>query len=197
MEEKMRKSILISAVITSFALAQSSWINTSEVVRRSLFSDHKAFKVGDIVTIIIIEVSSAENDARTSSSRSGAISGSVSGTGLLKFVPETGASVGTSNEFRGEGSTSNRGSVKAKISARIIAIDTTGNLLIEGTRRIKVNDGEQVIRIRGYVRPSDVNWDNTVFSFNIADAEIELSGKGMIYRVQGPSWVTKLLHWLF
>lgn len=167
------------------------------IIQRSLFSDQKAFKIGDVLTIIVVEVSSAESKAERDASRSGNINGSVSGSGALGFIPETGFSIGTGNEFKGQGSTSTRGIVKAKLGAKIVGIDSVGNLVIEGKRVVNVNGDAQIIKIKGVVRPSDINWDNTVYSYNIADAEIELIGKGMIYRNQSPSWITRLLHWLF
>ncbi|CUT00385.1 flagellar basal body L-ring protein FlgH [Candidatus Chrysopegis kryptomonas] len=188
----MLKKIFVAFVIFGFMRMYSQ-----EVIQRSLFSDHKAFKKGDLITIIVIEVSSAESNSEKNASRSGNINGSVSGSGALSFIPESGFSIGTGNEFKGQGSTSTRGTVKAKISAKVIGIDSSGNLIIEGKRKVSVNGEDQIIRIKGLVRPSDVNWDNTVYSYNIADAEIEFTGKGMVYRSQSPSWITRLLHWLF
>lgn len=188
----MLKKIFVAFVILGFMRMYSQ-----EVIQRSLFSDHKAFKKGDLITIIVIEVSSAESNSEKNASRSGNINGSVSGSGALGFIPESGFSLGTGNEFKGQGSTSTRGTVKAKISAKVIGIDSSGNLIIEGKRKVSVNGEDQIIRIKGLVRPSDVNWDNTVYSYNIADAEIEFTGKGMVYRSQSPSWITRLLHWLF
>jgi len=184
-------------IFALFFILASFDLKSQEVIQRSIFSDNKAFKVGDVITIIVIEVSSAENNTERSTSRSGNINASVSGSGALSFIPESGFSVGTGNEFKGQGSTSSRGTVKAKISAKVVGIDSAGNLVIEGKRKVSVNGDDQIIKIKGVIRPSDVNWDNSVFSYNIANAEIEFSGKGMIYRNQSPSWITRLLHWLF
>lgn len=186
---------LISIVVLTLFLSSSLF--SQDILVRSMFSDHKAHKVGDILTIIVIEVSQASNNASKDASRSSSISGSVSGSGALNFIPETGFSIGTGNEFKGGGSTSTRGTVKAKISARVVDIDSVGNLVIEGVRKINVNGETQIIKIKGVVRPSDIRADNTVLSFNIADAEIEISGKGMVYRSKDPSWIMRVLHWLF
>jgi flagellar L-ring protein precursor FlgH len=188
---------MVKKILVLFFAFASLDLKSQEVIQRSIFSDHKAFKVGDVITIIVIEVSSAENNTERSTSRAGNITGSVSGSGALSFIPESGFSVGTGNEFKGQGSTSSRGTVKAKISAKVVGIDSAGNLVIEGRRKVSVNGDEQIIKIKGIVRPSDVNWDNSVLSYNIANAEIEFSGKGTIYRNQSPSWITRLLHWLF
>lgn len=172
-------------------------LQAQEVTQHSLFSDQKASKIGDVVTIIIVEATSAESNMERDASRSGNIRGSISGAGALNFIPGAGFSVGTENEFKGRGSTSARGTVRARISAKIVGIDSMGNLIIEGSRKININGDAQIIKVKGVVRPSDVNWDNTIYSYNIANAEIELTGKGMTSRSQSPSWITRLLHWLF
>lgn len=196
MKIKIGLSAMLRASILFMVLSYLQ-VCAQDVVHRSLFSDQKAFKVGDVLTIIVVEVSSAESKAERDASRSGNINGSVSGSGALGFIPETGFSIGTGNEFKGQGSTSTRGAVKARLSAKVVGIDPVGNLVIEGKRVVNVNGDVQIIKIKGVVRPSDVNWDNTIYSYNIANAEIELTGKGMIYRNQSPSWITRLLHWLF
>lgn len=167
-----------------------------ENVGRSLFSDQKANRIGDAVTVLVVEVSSASNDAKTSSSRESelSLSGSnKSGTGAGMDIS---AGLGVGNQFRGEGATSSRGSIRAKISARVDSVMPNGNLMINGNRTITVNGEEQIIRISGVVRPSDVQADNSVYSFNISDATIVFEGSGIVSRAQGPGWLTKLLHWL-
>ncbi|MER3522595.1 MAG: flagellar basal body L-ring protein [Ignavibacteria bacterium] len=166
-------------------------------IGRSLFADQKAHRAGDAVTVLIVESSSAVNDAKTTTSRGSdiSLSGDVSisgGTGK-----SVGVGIGTGNKFNGEGSTSNRGSVRAKISAHVDSVLTNGNLAISGTRSITINGEEQKIIISGIVRPSDILPDNSVFSFNIADATIVIQGEGSLTRVQEPGWLTKIFHWLF
>jgi flagellar L-ring protein precursor FlgH len=105
--------------------------------------------------------------------------------------------VGTGNQFKGEGSTSNRGSVRAKLSAHVDSVLANGNLVINGSRSITINGEEQTIAISGIVRPSDIMADNTVFSYNISDAKIIVQGEGSLTKVQEPGWLTKVFHWLF
>ena len=71
-----------------------------------------------------------------------------------------------------------------------------GNLMINGNRVIIVNGEKQTITISGIVRPSDIQADNSLFSYNISDARIAFEGDGIVSRAQGPGWITKLLHWL-
>lgn len=169
--------------------------NLRENVGRSLFSDQKANRSGDAVTILVVEVSSASNDAKTSSSRQS----SLSLTGSMKTsAPGTdlAAGVGTGNDFKGEGSTATNGSIRAKISARVDSVLANGNLMVSGNRTITVNGEEQTIKISGVIRPSDIQADNSVYSYNISDAVIVFEGSGIVSRAQGPGWLTKLFHWL-
>jgi len=168
-----------------------------ENLGRSLFSDQKANRVGDAVTILIVEASSASNDSKSSSSRESAISLAGSAKVGTTPLPEAGFNLGTGNTFKGSGATQSQGFVRASISARVDSILPNGNMWINGSRLISINGEEQVIRVSGIIRPSDVQADNSVYSSSISDATIVFEGSGMIDRSQGPGWLTKLFHWLF
>ncbi|HTY59140.1 MAG TPA: flagellar basal body L-ring protein FlgH [Bacteroidota bacterium] len=164
-----------------------------ENVMKSLFSDQKAAHAGDAITIIVVETNSATNDASTNSSREsnfslGAQTGSAS--------PGINLGLGTANGFKGSGGTSSKGTVQAKLSARVDSVLPNGNLIINGNRVIIVNGEKQTITISGVVRPSDIQADNSLYSYNISDAQIAFEGDGIVSRAQGPGWITKLLHWL-
>ena len=140
----------------------------------SLFSDHKANRVGDAITINVVEASQASNDAETSAGRSSDLSFNASG------------SVGSSN--------------LPGVDVGLKTIDSVlanGNLLIKGNRKISINGEEQIINIKGIVRLSDIRPDNSVMSYNISEAEITLEGSGLIDSSQHPGLLTKLFHWLF
>jgi flagellar L-ring protein precursor FlgH len=183
---------ILSTILSGTVLGQ----DMRENVGRSLFSDQKANRQGDAVTILIVEISSASNDAKTSSSRESNLS--LSGSMKTSNSPGTEVSggLGLGNQFKGEGATASRGSIRAKISARVDSVLTNGNLVVNGNRTITVNGEEQTIKISGIVRPSDIQADNSVYSFNISDAVIVFEGSGIVSRAQGPGWFTKLLHWL-
>ena len=193
----MKKLALCTLVVLSGVFSKSAvGQDMRENVGRSIFSDQKANRIGDAVTVLVVEISSASNDAKTTSSRESnlSLSGSnKSGTGVGMDIS---AGLGVGNQFRGEGATSSRGSVRAKISARVDSVMPNGNLMINGNRTITVNGEEQTIKISGVVRPSDVQADNSVYSFNISDAVIVFEGNGIVSRAQGPGWLTKLFHWL-
>ena len=181
--------ILLAAVVSAGATAQDMRENTM----RSLFADHKASHVGDAITIMVVETNSASNDASTNSSRESNL-GLTGSTGSA--TPGISFGLGTTNGFKGQGGTSSKGSVQAKLSARVDSVLPNGNLMINGNRVIIVNGEKQTITISGIVRPSDIQADNSLFSYNISDARIAFEGDGIVSRAQGPGWITKLLHWL-
>ncbi len=163
----------------------------------SLFSDQKASRVGDAITILVMESSQASNDAQTSTGRSSNLG--LAASAALGAAAAKGAdiSLGTTNDFKGAGSTSASGMVNTKISATIDSELPNGNLLIEGNRKIVINGEEQTVYIKGIVRPADISADNSVVSYNISDAQIVLKGSGSINSSQSPGWLTKFFHWIF
>lgn len=163
----------------------------------SLFSDYKASRVGDAITIIVVESSQASNNAETSAGRSSDLSFSFSGALDKTTLPEVKPQIGSSNEFSGSGSTRTTGMIRTKISATIDSVLSNGNLVIKGSRKIAINGEEQLITIRGIVRNSDISADNSVLSYNISEAEINFEGSGLVNDAQKPGWLTKIFHWIF
>ncbi|MDP2037819.1 MAG: flagellar basal body L-ring protein FlgH [Ignavibacteria bacterium] len=163
----------------------------------SLFSDNKAAQPGDAVTIVVLESTQASNNSETSSGRSSDIGFSASGAVGTTKLPNADASLGTKNDFSGSGSTQTTGSIRTKISAVVDSVLANGNMMIRGSKKITINGEEQVVLIKGVIRQSDINADNSVYSHNISEAEISFEGSGLIDSAQKPGWLTKLFHWLF
>ncbi|NPV53849.1 MAG: flagellar basal body L-ring protein FlgH [Firmicutes bacterium] len=160
------------------AAAESLWKDGTP----SLFVDHKARNVGDLVTVLIMEHAVASNKAQTSSgNKVGA--GLDQGTGLLEFIPEAG--LGAQSRFAGSKSTSRSGSLVAKMSARVVEVLPDGNLKIQGSQALVINNEKQNIVVTGIVRPEDIGADNTVMSTYVADAEIRYEGKLEVAERQG------------
>lgn len=163
--------------------------------KRSLFSDVKAINVGDAITVLITEETSAGNSASTNSGRSTDLSGSASiNTGSSSSLD---AGIGTGNQFKGSGETSRKESIKSKLSAKVVEVDNNGNLRIKGTRNTTVNGEKQTIIIEGFVRPVDISSNNSIYSYNILDLTLSIEGNGEISKVQEPGLITKFLRILF
>ena len=168
------------------------------------FQDLRAHKVGDLVTINIVETSKASKQADTKTGRTSSIDAGISNLlgyenkmkswGVPKAFDNTAmfkASMG--NNFDGSGSTSRDETMTASITARVMEVLPNGNLVIEGTRKIRVNNETQNIVLSGVIRPMDISPDNTVLSTYIANARIAYTGNGPVSDKQRPGWLARVL----
>lgn len=162
--------MLLNAEV-AWASDGSLWTDSGPL--SSLYTDIKARRVGDLITILVMEQATATDKVQTSSSNK--VGASVAqGTGLLSFLPEVG--LGADSGFAGSESTSRQGSLVARITARVVEVLPNGDLRIEGTRSVLINNQKQEMVIRGTVRVRDISADNTVLSSSVSDAEISFRG---------------------
>lgn len=175
-----------------YAKADSLWADNAPTA--NLFSDHRAHNVGDVITIIISESSSAKRAGNASNSKS-ASSNVEDGTGLLTFINALSGS--SSDKFSADGSLSNTNKVTGRITVKVVEVQPNGQLMIKGTQSIKQNTDEQTITITGVVRPEDVTAENTVLSSNVADAQLKIEGKGPIAGKQRQGILTQIFNFLF
>lgn len=150
------------------------------------------FRVGDLLTIVISEQSSATSKTGVNSDEGSA---TVIGPGagvLTDLLPYLKASYNTS--YDGATGTNKAGSLKAQLTVRVVEIDANGNLCFEGTKEIMVNRDLQRLTFTGVVRPEDVDRNNTVFSTYVAEAKIDYIGND--YATQ-KGILTRVFEWLF
>ncbi len=164
---------------------------------RSLFSDQKANRIGDAITIIVVESSLASNNSQTSAGKKSDLGFSGGGSLGSNALPGADLSIGSKNSFSGSGATKTSGVIQTKISATIDSVLANGNLVIRGSKKISINGEDQLISIKGIVRTSDIAADNSILSYNISEAEISFEGSGLIDNAQHPGWLTKLFHMIF
>ena len=189
----MKKTILFVLIFIGVVYSQDMRKNSFV----SLFSDQKAAYVGDAITIIVMESSLATNKAETNSGKKSDLGFNLTGEVNSKAIPNVDVGINSNNDFTGSGSTKTSGLIQTKISATIDSVLANGNLLIRGSKKISINGEDQVIKIKGIVRTTDVRPDNSVLSYNISDAEISFEGSGLINDAQSPGWLTKFFHWIF
>jgi flagellar L-ring protein precursor FlgH len=183
----------LAPLVLVLALAAARSGAAPIVPSTSLFSDHEARAVGDVLTILIVESTQAAK-ATLTKTKSGT-QNDASSFGRLDFLDVW--SLDAQNESVGEGSTARRGDLQARITTRIVEVEPGGLLRVEGTRSVRVNGEEEKITLRGAVRPQDIRADNTVFSTYLADASIEYSGEGVLASAERPGILTRLFNWVF
>lgn len=163
-----------------------------------LFSDIKARRVNDIVTIRIQENTQAQSAADALTSRKSSTALAVPNLfGIENNNPSIpGGKLVTANtdmQFKGDGSTNRSGSVEAFLSARVKEVLPNGDMVIEGVKEVKVNNERQMLRLFGVVRPRDVRPDNVVFSTAIANMLVQVDGKGILSDTITPGWLFRIL----
>lgn len=174
------------------------WVVASYATNYSLFTDKRGRKSGDIITVLVMETAKASNDTRTATDSKTSIDvGSQKGSGLLKWIPGFGINSGSDIGFDGKGATARNGQLKATVTARIVEVLDNGNLAIEGSKLVTINNEEEVLEVSGMIRADDINPDNTVYSFKLADAVIRYSGNGVNNSAQEPGVITRFFNWLF
>jgi flagellar L-ring protein precursor FlgH len=182
---------LALGAVAPAAHADSLWKPQSS----SLFTDQKARKVGDLVTILIVENTTANQSASTSVSKKEQTD-VAKGTGpILSLLPKLGFSA--SGSSAAQGSTTRSSTFTSRMSAKVVAVEPNGNLVIEGSRFIGTNKDTQALKISGTIRPKDIKPDNTVQSSLIADAKLDITGKGPITERQKPGIISRLFRFIF
>jgi flagellar L-ring protein precursor FlgH len=176
--------------------------------RAYLYEDLRAMRVGDILTIKIVENHKGSKSADTSAQKESTIDNAVDGTTLIPIgIPgiklngkagrDLGVGASAKNKFGGKGATSRADTLTGTLSAIVTDVMPNGDLRIEGRREVTVNSEKQTMTLKGVVRRVDVDTKNTVVSTAIADARIEYSGLGVVDDVQRPGWLVRILDWIY
>ena len=183
------KIILIIIVFLNISYSQNF---------QSFYQDVRGRQAGDVLTVLVTETSNASRESRTNVSSNAGMSldGSVSGT-FSKYLPLFGAQSSTSSNMDGNEGSQIKDRLEAKVSVTILEDKKNrlnpGTFRIEGKREVTINGEKNFIRIRGLIRERDISTDNTIFSYNIADAEIEyLKGSPLKNMVAPPRRFRKL-----
>lgn len=158
----------------------------------ALFEDIKARRVGDIVTVRLIEQNSAQKSADTNLNKSTSISVDAPSIGGETY-PEAAIGLGSGNTFTGESGSSQSNSLNASIAVTVRAVLPGGNLLIEGEKWMQINQGKEFIKLRGIVRTRDISPANTILSTQVADAHISYSGTGATEDANAVGWMARVL----
>lgn len=158
--------------------------------------DRKANAVGDVLTVIITESSTATSTASTSSSKtdSARVNAGI-GPVLSALIPNL-QSGGTFSS-QGQGATARSERLLARLTVLVTGVMPNGNLIIEGTRYIQVNKETVRLVVSGIVRPDDIRFDNTILSEFVAEAQVHYEGKGTVGDRQRKGIIQQLLEWLF
>lgn len=170
----------------------------------TLFQDPKAHRVGDIITIVLVEQTSASKKADTTTAKKNDIAianPTLFGAPLSFNMPgnphrdlNLGTTLSGSRDFTGSGDSSQSNQLTGNVSVTVAEVLANGNLVVRGEKRLTINQGDEYLKFSGIVRPTDVGPDNTILSTQVADAKISYVGKGMLDEANSNGWLARMFN---
>lgn len=159
---------------------------------RALVADQKAFRVGDALTVLVQESSSASSsvDAKASRGQDVGLRGQTLGQ------ESRGLTAGATSSNEGGGQVARSGRVTAQITVTVKEVLPNGELLVDGQQTVDLNGEAQIISVNGRVRPRDISDNNAVLSSRLADARIRYVGEGYLADKSQPSIWSRFVTWI-
>jgi len=192
---KLISAVSLAAMMT--ASAQSLWRDDAS---KPMLADKRGVAAGDILTILIQENTATSKDNKTATSKSTsldakiaamlyspAVSGFLTKGGQLPAIK-----MDSKNDYSGGGSINNTEKIVARIAVTVRDVLPNKQLVIEGKRETAFGGEKQTVVLHGIIRPEDVAANNTVYSYNVADAKVEILSKGTITDSQRKGWFSKV-----
>ncbi len=170
------------------AVANGSIFQASEGYA-ALYEGSRAHRVGDPLTIVLVEATSASKSSSSKLNSSGGLGITPPTTGALSLFKSTDASVSGTRNFTGQGAADQSNSLSGEVSVTVAAVYPNGTMLVQGQKRVTLNRGDEFVQIKGIVRSADISADNTIPSTRVADARIAYTGKGDVARAGRQGWL--------
>ncbi len=203
----MRSKVVAALVLILFLLcegncllADSIWAKRDRNMRR-LYADDVARQIGDILTVKIREASKVDNkakrDLKKETDRSTTFNGELNIDHVLPSMPGFTMAAGSSNELKSKADYKDERSFVDSVTVVVVDILPNSNLVIMGTRNRNISGDVQTIEVSGIVRPSDIAFDNTVRSEQIANCRIVNKNGGVAEPYSRQGWLGRLFDMLW
>ena len=157
----------------------------------ALHEGTRARRVGDPVTIVLVERTSASKSAGTNLDSGGGFSLTPPTTGALSLFSQSDASFSGKRGFKGNGAADQSNALSGEISVTVAQVYPNGTMLVQGQKRVTLNRGDEFIQIKGIVRATDIDANNRIASTRVADARIAYTGKGDVARASRQGWLSR------
>jgi len=156
----------------------------------SLVSDSRAFRVGDVVTVILQETTQASKSAGTTLAKDSSVG--IASPGLFgKTFPKAGVDISAERGFKGDAQSTQQNALSGAITVIVQEVMPNGLLKVAGEKVLTLNQGEEFVRLRGYLRAADIDANNQVSSQRIANARIAYGAQGSLAETNQPGWLTR------
>jgi flagellar L-ring protein FlgH len=157
----------------------------------SMFADPKARKAGDILTVVLAERTAAQRESNWQNRSSSSMAGDAGIAGDAGLAGRFSADASFNKEALNRNQSVQSDLLRGTVSVRVTATDEIGNLVILGERRLSVNGETHVMKVAGIVRPFDIRYDNSILSYQIANASIEYHRAGFGRKFVRPGFLAR------
>ena len=154
----------------------------------ALYEGTRARRVGDPLTIVLVERTVASKSASSKLDSGGGASITPPTTGSLALFQGTDAAVSGKRNFGGTGAADQSNTLSGEVSVTVSQVFPNGTMLVQGQKRVTLNRGDEFVQIKGLIRVADIDADNRVLSTRVADAQIAYTGKGDVARASRQGW---------
>jgi flagellar L-ring protein precursor FlgH len=155
----------------------------------ALYEGTRARRVGDPLTIVLVEKTAASKSASSNLDSGGGLSITPPTTGVLSLFKQTDASASTTRNFKGTGTTDQSNTLSGEVSVTVAEVYPNGTMMVQGEKRVTLNRGDEFVQIKGTIRIADIDADNRVLSTRVADAQIAYTGRGDVARASRQGWL--------
>jgi flagellar L-ring protein FlgH len=162
----------------------------------ALYEGQRARRIGDPLTIVLVERTSASKSASSKLDSSGGFLLTPPTTGALNLFNKSDATVSGNRNFNGTGMADQANALSGEISVTVAAVYPNGTMLVQGQKRVTLNRGDEFVQIKGIVRAADIDANNRVASTRVADARIAYTGKGDVARASRQGWLSRFFQML-
>ncbi|MBL4942759.1 MAG: flagellar basal body L-ring protein FlgH [Colwellia sp.] len=180
-----------AAIIPTGSLFKENYVN-------NIYSDSKAHRVGDIISVILSESTNAKKNAKTDLKKQNMTTlDAIAGLGGAPVTINGQAvqfGLNQNTLFKGDSKTDQGNSLSGDISVHVLKVLSNGNLMIRGEKWITLNNGDEYIRLTGVIRSKDIGANNTILSTKIANARIQYAGTGAFADTNEQGWLTKFFN---
>ncbi|MGL1958483.1 MAG: flagellar basal body L-ring protein FlgH [Colwellia sp.] len=178
-------------IVPTGSLFKANYVN-------NIYSDSKAHRVGDIISVILNESTQAKKNAKTEIKKenTSALDAMVGpgGTPILYNGNTLEFGVNQNSKFKGDSKSDQGNSLSGNISVHVLKVLPNGNLMIRGEKWLTLNNGDEYIRLTGVIRSKDIGSNNTILSNKVANARIQYSGTGSFADANEQGWLTKFFN---
>lgn len=158
-----------------------------------LFDDLKAYRPGDILTVMLQEMTISSKKANTSLDKN-ASANITPPTVFGKNYSKLDMQLSGARNFGGKASTSQQNHLTGSVTVVVQKVLPSGALFVKGSKMVRLNQGDEVIYVSGVVRPEDVSQDNQVSSQRLAQAKISYTGRGDLAQTNTQGWFSRILN---